>query len=336
MRRGVITFAAMMLAGAVGLPAAAQDFKDKTVRINVGSPPGTGYDTFARLVARNLGRFLPGNPNVVVTNMPGASGVNSVNYLYNLAPKDGTFIGLFDSAMPFYEAIGALGIRFKSADLSWIGSLTRGVNIISVWHTTGINTIEDAKKKEVVLGAVTGGGIMSVYPAMVNNVLGTRFKIVTGYEGSASVDLALEKGEVEARGILISSWRTGHPEWLKQKLVTPIVQIGFQRDAQLPDVPLLTDLAQNEEQARMFKFVSGPMAYERPFAGPPGLPPAILTAFRKAFEAMEKDKEFIEDATKGGVDLDPLSGDEVAKIAAEIVATPEGTVKAVKAMAGLE
>ena len=331
MRRGWAIAAAVLFASAA--PAWAQDFHDKTIKINVGSPPGTGYDTFARLVSRTLGRFLPGNPNVVVNNMPGASGVNSVNYLYNLAPKDGTFIGLFDSAMPFYEAIGQLGIRFKSADLSWIGSLTRGVNIISVWHTTGVKTIDDAKKKEIVLGAVTGGGIMSVYPAMVNAILGTKFKIVTGYEGSASVDLALQKGEVEARGILISSWRTGHPDWLKNRLVTPIVQIGFQRDAELPDVPLLVDLAQNDEQARMFKFVSGPMAYERPFAGPPGLPPEILALYRKAFADMEKDAAFIEDAKKGGVDLDPLSGEEIAKIAAEIVATPKATVEAVKAMA---
>ena len=173
-------------------------FKGKTIRLVVGTPPGGGYDTYGRLVARHLGEYLPGHPTIIVVNMAGVSGMNAVTWLYTQAPRDGSTIATFNKSMPFYQALGQQGVRFKTEELSWIGSLSQDPDLVSVWHTAGVKSIEDAKTKQVVMGA-NSGGTMTLYPALLNATLGTRFKIVTGYPGSAAVYLAIEKGEVERR-----------------------------------------------------------------------------------------------------------------------------------------
>jgi tripartite-type tricarboxylate transporter receptor subunit TctC len=313
-------------------PAHADDyFKGKTIHLVVGTPPGGGYDTYGRLVARYLPDFIPGKPVVIVTNMPGASGVKAAYYTYAVAPKDGTVIATFNKSIPFYQAMGLAGAGFRTEQMSWIASLSQTADVVAVWHTTGIKTIADATTRPVVMGADSGGGTMWGYPALLNATLGTKFRIVTGYAGGNAVNHAIEQGEVEGRGSNPwSSWKGTTPAWVKNGWIRPLIQIGLKREPDLPDVPLLIDLAKNDEQAAMFSFVSAPVAIERPFAGPPGMAPEVLAILRAAFAGMVKDPAFLADAARQNLDVDPHSGAEVAKIVADIVNAPPAIVQKVK------
>ena len=328
---------ACALAGvAVPLAAAADGFyKGKTLTLIVGTIAGGGYDANGRLVARHIGRFIPGAPNVVVQNMPGASGIKAVNFLYAIAPKDGTTIATFNSAMPFYETVGASGVQFKSTELSWIGSLSQNVNVIVVMRDTGVRTLEDAKKKEVIMGALTGGGTMSAYPILLNNLFGTKFKVVAGYSGGNEVNLAIERGEVQGRGTTPwSTWKTTRPEWVKDGRVVPLVQIGPKKDPELAamGVPLLDDLAENEEQRQIFRLLGGNTYIERPFAGPPRIPADRLEILRRAFDAVAKDPQFLADAEREQAEVDPQTGENVALLVKQIVGSPAAVIERVKAV----
>jgi tripartite-type tricarboxylate transporter receptor subunit TctC len=314
----------------VSTAAAAQDsfFAGREVRLIVGTGAGGGYDTYARLVARYLGDHIPGNPSFVVSTMPGASGVKAVNYLYSTAPKDGSVIATFNNAMPVYQAVGQPGIQFKCEELSWLASMSQLVSVVAVWHTAGVKTIEDAKKKEIIMGATGAGGTMAGYPALINHTLGTKFKIVTGYEGGNQLNLAMERGEVQGRGTLSwSSVQSIKPDWFAEKKVIPLVQIGPKKEPDLPHVPLLIELAQNDVQRQMFQFVTLPSAMERPFAGPPGIPADRVNLLRRGFDAMVKSSDFLATAKKQDIDLVPSSGEEVEKIVAAIVGTPHDIVE---------
>ncbi len=315
-------------------PAKAEDyFKGKQVRILIGTPPGGGYDAYGRLVGRHIADFIPGKPGIIITNMPGASGIKLANYLYSVAPKDGTTFAIFNKSMPFYERIGHGGIQYKSVDFSWIGSLSQAPDVVSVWHTAGVSTIDQARKQEIILGADSGGGTMSAYPLLLNATVGTRFRIVQGYEGGNAVDLAMEKGEVQGRGSNPwESWKTTRPNWVKQRLVRPLVQVGLKRDVDLPDVPLLMELATTDEQRQMFRLVSAPIGMERPFAAPPGVPVAVRDILRDAFFSMTQDKEFLADAEKLNMGIDAQGGEAVEKIVAEVIGAPDAVVQKVKAI----
>ncbi len=317
---------------------AAEDFyKGKTVRLIVGSAAGGGYDAYARLVARHLGDHLPGSPTLVVNNMPGASGVKATNYLYSIALKDGTVFGTFNSAMPFYQVLGNPGVQFKSEELSWVGSLSQAANVIAVWHATGVRTIEDAKKQEIILGALTSGGTMGAYPRLLNQTLGTKFKIVTGYESGTQVTLAIERGEVQARGTTPwTTWRATRPDWVREGKIVPIVQFGLKKDPDILQVPMLSELAQNEEQRQIFGLISANVAIERPFAAPPHVPPEVLAVLRKGFAEMARAPALLAEAERQNMDIDPLFGEDLAKAVKGIVSTPPAIAKKVNEIIGAE
>src|SRR3954453_24136841 len=331
--RSCTLIALTLLAASVSSAQAEEYFKGKTIRLVVGTPPGGGYDTYGRLVARHLHDYLPGHPTVIAVNMAGVSGMNAVSWLYTQAPRDGSTIATFNKSMPFYQALGQQGANFKTEELSWIGSLSQDPDVVSVWHKAGVKTIDDAKTRQVVMGA-NSGGTMTLYPALLNATLGTRFKIVTGYPGSAAVYLAVEKGEVDGAGSSPwSSWRVSRPHWLRDKQIIPLVQVGLKEDKDLADVPRLIDLAQNDEQQQMFTFVSAPAAIERPYAGPPGMPAEALDLYRRGFAEMVKDTKFRDEVFRLNLDLDPQSGSEVAKIVTAIVTARAAIVAKVKAIA---
>jgi tripartite-type tricarboxylate transporter receptor subunit TctC len=317
-------------------PVQAQNFyAGKTVNLVIASTAGGGYDTNGRLVARHIGRFIPGTPTVIVVNMPGASGVKAVNYLYQIAPKDGTAFATFNSAMPYLERIGSPGVAFKSAELSWIGNLSQSVQAVTMWSASGIKTLEDATKKEVIMGALGEAGTMVQFPLLLNSVFGTKFKVIRGYEGGASVDLAMERGEVQGRGAgAWYTWNNTHPEWVRDGKVVALVQIGPRKHPDIPNVPLLIDLAKTEEQRQMFQLLSGNIVLERPFAAPPKIPTDRLEMLRTAFEKMVKDPQFLADAAKMDTDLDPNTGAQTEKIVADIIATPQPVVDKLKAAIG--
>jgi tripartite-type tricarboxylate transporter receptor subunit TctC len=331
-------FAVACLAGFGLLPglqsASAQEnfFAGKTIRIIVGTGSGGGYDGAARLTARYLGKYIPGNPSFVVENMPGASGIKATNFLYEAAPKDGTVLATVNNSMPVYQAISQPGVRFKAEELNWIGSLLQTATTISIWHTAGVKTIDEAKRKEVIMGATGAAGTKAAYPQLLNNTLGTKFKIVTGYEGGNTLRLAMERGEVQGDGSARwSSWKSTKPEWLRDNKVIALVQIGLKKDDDLPNVPLLTELAQNEEQRRMFEFISQPIAMQQPFVGPPGIPADRVILLRRAFDAMTRDPAFRKEVEQLDLELDPVSGEEVQKIVRAIVETPSDIVQKVQA-----
>jgi tripartite-type tricarboxylate transporter receptor subunit TctC len=324
-----------------GSPALAQNaaafFKGREVKLIVGTGAGGGYDTYARLTARFLPKHMPGNPLFVVQTMPGASGVKAVNYLYAAAPKDGSVIATFNNSMAVYQALGQPGIQFKCEELSWIGSLSEVVNTIAVWHTAGVRTIEDAKQKEIIMGATGAGGTMATYPALLNGALGTRFKIVTGYEAGHQVDMAMERGEVQGRGSNPwASYKAVRPDWVRDGKIVPLVQVGMTKDADLPHVPRLVDLATNDEQRRMFEFVSTDVAMERPYAGPPGMPADRLQAYRRGFEQMTKDPEFLAVVKQQDLDINLHTGEEVEKMVRHTTSTPPEIIAKVKEAVALK
>jgi len=332
-----VLFAAV-LAATIGAntarPAAADDyFKGKTIRIIAGSEAGGMYDTFGRLVSRHLADHLPGKPTIVVADMPGASGVRATNYLHEVAPKDGTVLATFNKSMPFYQAMGEGGIRFKAQEFSWIGALSQTNDTVAVWHTTGVKTIEDAKRREIIMGALSYIGTNWTYPVLLNALIGTKFKIVTGYPSGIAVDHAMEKGEVEGRGSnQWAAWKAIHPDWVREKKIVPLVQVGLGKEVELPDVPLLSELAQGEEQRRMLQFVSEAAAIDGPLAGPPGIPVEAFAVLRTAFNTMTKEAAFRAEAEKLSIDLGPLPGEAVEKIVASIMSTPPATVEKVKSI----
>ena len=312
------------------VPVVAQEsfFTGREVKVIVGTGAGGGYDTYARLVTRFLGNHISGNPTFVIQAMPGASGIKAVNYLYSVAPKDGSVIAIFNGYMPVYQAIGQSGIQFKSEELSWIAAMSKVVNVLAVWYMTGVKTIEEAKTKEVILGATGASGTMAGYPALLNNTIGTKFKIVTGYEGGNQINLALERGEVQGRGAVSwSSVRSLTPDWIRDKKLVPLVQVGPKKEPDLPHVPLLTDLAQDDVQRQIFAFVSAPGLLERPFAGPPNVPADRLALLRRGFEAVANDLAFLDEAKKQDIEIDLMRGEEVQKVVAAIVATPREIIE---------
>jgi tripartite-type tricarboxylate transporter receptor subunit TctC len=331
------TFALAALAAtlATALATAAANGQEflggKPIKMMVATPPGGGYDAYGRLVARHMRDYLPGRPNIIVNNMAGASGITGTNWLSEVAPKDGSVIGTFNKSEPFYQAIGQKGVRFRAQDFGWIGAMSQAPDTVNVSDRAGVRTIEDVKKKEVIIGA-DAGGTMTLFPALLNSMIGTKFKIITGYAGSAAVYLAIEKDEVQGVGSTPwTTWKATRPDWVRDGRILALVQVGLKKDPDLQDVPRLIDLAQNEEQRQLFTFVSSVAAIERPYAAPPGVPADVLATWRSAFNQAVKDPALLAEAEKMNLDLDPQDGETVAKIVNSILSTPPEIIAKVRA-----
>jgi tripartite-type tricarboxylate transporter receptor subunit TctC len=326
----VIAALGFVVAGG-GAQAQTDYYKDKTIQLVVPSTTGGGYDIYGRLVARHYGNFIPGKPRIIVQNMPGASGIKAFNYLYSIAPKDGTVIGALYSGTPFQEAMGYEGIQYKSKEFSWIGALSQVANALVVLDTAGVRNIDEAKKKEVLMGALSTIGGNAAYPLLLNHTIGTKFKLVTGYQSGTEVNLAMERGEVHGRGSNPwTSWKSSKPDWVRDGKIVPLVQIGMKKEPDLQNVPLLVDLAETPEQSRMFEFVSLSINMERPFATTPGFDRQRLQILRDSFMQMAKDSAFLADAAKNELDVDPMTGDGVEKIVASIIDMPKDIVEKTK------
>jgi tripartite-type tricarboxylate transporter receptor subunit TctC len=317
---------ALMAAGlvAVALQAAQADpvenfYHGKTVNVLIGVGAGGEYDTIARLVARHIGRFIPGHPFVVPQNMTGASGLKMINYLANVAPRDGTTIGMISEGMPSLQAVGMDGVQFDANTLAWVGAIAPTVETMTVWHATGVSTLEGARQKEIVTGATARGSITYTFPTLMNELFGTRFKLVTGYSGGNQINLAMERGEVEARNNTWSSWKVTRPSWVAEHKINILAQSG-PRPADL-DAPLLADLAQNDGDRRLIELVLSGCALGRPLALTPGVPAERIAAVRAAFDAAMKDPEFLAEAKTLNFEVDPIPGTTLQTTVAKIVAT---------------
>jgi tripartite-type tricarboxylate transporter receptor subunit TctC len=321
-RRTLLALAFCLAAGTAHADEVADFFKGKTVNVLIGVSPGGEYDLQARLVARYIGRHIPGNPTVVAQNMTGAGGLTEANFLYNVAPKDGTYIGMIQNALPVMQAVGLPGPQFDSAKFNWIGSIAATVETLAVWHTSGVKTIEDARQKEIVIGAVGKGGITDTFPRMINEFAHTKFKIVVGYPGGNDVNLAMERGEVAGRNNTWSSWKVTKSKWLKDKLITIIAYEG-PKPSDIGDVPSVQELASTPEEKQAIRLVAAGTLFGRPLTAPPGVPANRVAALREAFLATMKDPDFVKEAAASDIEIDPVPGAEMQKIAAELIATPQ-------------
>ena len=321
----VLSNLAMVIGGAAARAqdAVADHFRGKTIDMYIGYATGGGYDAYGRLVARFLGDFLPGKPKLVPRNMPGGGGRVLAGYMFNVAPHDGTALAMADQSLVLQQAIGDPTILFDSNKLNWIGNPAADNNTIAVWSATGVKTFEDATRKEVVIGA-TGPNTSSQMAQLTNALLGTKFKIVSGYPGGNDINLAMEKGEVGGRASSPwATWKATRPDWVRDGKIIVIAQIGLTRAPDLPDVPLLTDLARNDEDRAVIRLISAPATIGRPVFTTPGVPEATLRALRQGFDAMVKYAPFNEEAAREKLDINPVSGEELQKIVHDLVATPK-------------
>jgi len=327
MRNSIMKGAMLLALGAVGLnaPARAQDvadfYKTKNVELFIGYSVGGGYDIYGRLVARHIGRFLPGSPTVIPRNMEGAGSVRLTNWLYGAAARDGSVIGTISRGVPFDPILGRPGSQFEAVKFSWIGSANDEVSMCMVMASTGVTTFEDLKKKEIVVGAAGASSDDDQFPRVINAVLGTTMRVISGYPGGNDISLAMERGEVQGRcGWSWSSLKSTHGHWVKDKKVTLLAQLGLSKHADLPNVPSIMDFARTSEDKAMLRLIFARQGLGRPFLAPPGIPAERLVALRKAFDATMKDADFLADADKGKMEINPLTGPQVEALVAQVYA----------------
>jgi tripartite-type tricarboxylate transporter receptor subunit TctC len=307
----------------------AEFYRGKNLNVYIGVGVGGEYDIQARLVARHIGKYIPGNPTVVPQNMTGAGGLRMINYLYVVAPKDGLSIGMIANSFPAMQAAGIAGVQFDAAKMQWLGTIAPGVETMAVWSTTGIKTIEDARRREVVAGASARGAITFFYPQMMNDLLGTKFKIVTGYTGGNQINLAMERGEVEARNNSWSSWKATKADWIKEKKITVIAQAG-PRAPDL-DAPSVEDAARTPEERLLIELLTSGAQLGRPFATNEA-PADRVAALRAAFASTMKDPEFISEAQGLGFEVDPIQGEKMQGIVEKVLSTPKDVAAKAKGL----
>ena len=318
----------------VGHAQSAADFyKGKNVDLYIGYSAGGGYDVYARSLARHMGRFIPGNPTIVPKNMPGAGSLVLANWLYNVAPKDGTAFGIIGRGTGFDPLLGSTKAQFDAAKFNWIGSMNDEVSVCVAWHTTGITKLEQVKQNELTVGGTGPAADTDQFPKVLNATIGTKFKIIAGYPGGNDIDLAMERGEVMGRcGWSWSSVTATHQNWIDEKRINVLVQLSLSKHPDLLKVPLVMDFAKNNEEKQIFKLVFARQPMGRPFLLPPGTPADRMVALRKAFMDTMKDGEFLADAEKMKLEINPVSGEAVQEIVQEVYQTPKSVAAAVADM----
>lgn len=318
------------------LGAVADDgfFRGKTITIINSTGNGGSYFNLAQSVARYMPRYIEGAPSMIVKSMPGAGNVLATNFMYNAAPKDGTHIATINNSIPLHQVINGRGVQYDATKFNWLGSTGTYNSVAYVWHTAGVRSVKDLDKKEVLLGGTGPGSSIVIYPAAMNRILGSKFKFVLGYKSTHEIDIAMERGEVQARTGSYTGLRSDHPDWISQKKVDIILQIGGKRDPELPDVPLLHELARNDAEREILKLISSPISLGRPYLAPPGIPDVRLATLRRAFMATLRDPGFLSEAKKLDHEIDPITAEEVAQIVSETINAPMAAIAVAKEIMG--
>ncbi len=338
-----MSIAAVVATLAVGAhPAAAQSVADfyrgKTVIVVVSTSTGGGYDAMARAIARRIGQHVPGNPAVVVRNMPGAGGITAVNWLYNAAEKDGSVIGLVQNGTPLEPLFGTKEARYDATKFNWLGTPSYEVSMVLLWHTVPVNTVEDLKSRETNVGASGANSTPAFYTRLLNATLGTKMKLINGYPGQNDAFLAMERGELDGYpSVFYSALTSTRPNWLRDKLAKPIVQYGPQRLKELPNVPFAPDLLSNADDKLMMQAAFAPQALGRPLLLPPSVPADRVAAMRKALADTFTDPEFKADAAKIGLIVNaPQTGEQLQKVIVDAYATPSRVVERLRKLNHLQ
>lgn len=308
--------------------AGAEFYRGRTLELDISTSVGGGYDAYARLLARHVGRFIPGSPIVVAKNMEGAGGLRLANFLYNAAPKDGTtFATLYRGAI-FDPLLGGKGAQFDATRFTYIGSANDEVSVCVAWHTSGVTSFEQVLAKELVVGASGPSADTYQFPKIVNGVLGTKFKIIAGYAGGNDVDLAMERGEVQGRcGWSWSSLKSTRASWLAEKKINILFQMGLAKHPDLPDVPLVLDLAASDEGKAILKLIFARQVMAWPYIAPPDIPEDRAAALRFAFMQTMKDKEFMAEAAKSKLEIRPVTGASIQELVQDVYASPAPIVQ---------
>jgi tripartite-type tricarboxylate transporter receptor subunit TctC len=326
---GAALLSVTMLGAGLGAEPARADaiadfYRGKQIRVLVRTLPATDYDAYSRLIARFMGRYIPGNPSMIVVNMTGGGGIVAANYMAEVAPRDGTVIGIVSQGLAADQALGqSPQLKANLREFNWIANVVFSNQLLVTWHTSQTKTLEQAKQRVTTIGT-TGAGSASVqYPLFYNSLLGTKFKIITGYRSGAEIDLAMERGEVEGRGTNpYSSYMATHPDWIPQNKLNLLVQAGVEKEPDLPNVPLILELPVPERDRQLLEFMARSSTVGRPLATTPGVPADRVAALRHAFEAMTKDPDFIAAAEKEKLDVRPQSGNKIAEIIFGLLDTP--------------
>jgi tripartite-type tricarboxylate transporter receptor subunit TctC len=304
----------------------AEFYKDKQIKLIISSGAGGGYDAYARTFARHASKHIPGNPVLIPQNMPGAGGLRAANYLYTVAPKDGSVIAVVHRGVPMAPVLGIKSAEYDVTKFNWIGSFNNEVSVCIAWHTAPQNTIADVQKTELIIGG-SGANDTEIYPTAMNNILKTKFRIISGYPSGTAVNLAMERGEVNGRcGWSWTSVITEHLDWVKEKKIKLLMQMSLSKHPDLPDVPLAVDLARSEQDQQILELIFARQVMGRPVVMPPETPADRVAAIRKAFEDTLKDPAFIADADKQRLELTSVTGADVEKLIRKIYATPRTVV----------
>jgi len=302
-------------------------YKDKNIELFISSGPGGGYDAYARILARHMAKHIPGNPNIVIKNLEGAGGLRLANMLYNTAPKDGTSFGTMYRSAAFEPLFGNKAAQFDATRFTWLGSASSEISVCVAWHTSGVTSFEHLQARELVVGTTGRGSDSFLFTSIINGVLGSKMRMVAGYRSGNDMNLAMERGEVGGRcGWSWSSIRASNQNWIDEKKVHMLVQIGLGKHPDLPNVPSVMDLAENAEDEQILKLLFARQTMAYPFLAPPDLPPERANALRAAFAATMQDKDMIADAHRSNLDLLPVSGAAVEELVRNVYAAPPALV----------
>ena len=333
MKRALLALAVSLVAG--GSTLAEEDvaafFRGKTLRLIVGIGVGSGYDINARLLARHMAGHIPGQPTIVVQNQPGAGSLTMTNAPYNTGPFDGTVMGASFNGMPTTPLLQPTGVRFDPVKFNWLGSTNRETQVMYVWHTAPAQVLEDMRSKQTVMGAQAPGSTQFDYPVLADKLFGFKFKVVTGYESTPKIHLAMESGEVDGTIANWSTLKAINTNWITEKKIRILAQWALQKSGELDDVPLFLDVANTEGERAALRLMLARLEYGRPFFLPPNVPAARIEALRRAFDATMKDPAYLAEADKLKIDVEPLSGEQVAALVEQVSRTPADTVARVRA-----
>ena len=334
MFRSMARLAAASLIAATGLTGAARaqsETFDKPITIYVAGTAGGGIDLLARALARHMGKYLQGAPNMVVQDMPGAGGIRAAGFLAEAAPRDGTAIGTFAGGPVIEPLIGARNPGYDMSKFTWVGAVSKDVGVCLSYGTTPFKTIEDLRDKQMIVAGTGAGSDSDTYPIILNEVLKTKIKLITGYLGTKETIMAIETGEAHGRcSVAYSALKMARPDWLRDKKINVIMQFGLEKSSELPDVPLVLDFVKNTEDRQLMELLMGTMAVARPFMAPPGVPEGRATALRRAFDKTMKDEGFLAEAKQLQLDVEPTAGEEAQKIVQAMYATPKAVVERAK------
>jgi tripartite-type tricarboxylate transporter receptor subunit TctC len=323
--RVALAGAALMSFGSAAAADEASDFyRGRTITVIVGFGAGGGYDLYARLLAHYLGNHIAGQPNVVVQNMEGAGSVRAANYVYSVAPKDGTVIAAVNQNMPMYQMLGGAGAQFNAVDINWLGSMASSNGTLYTWYQSGIKSLEDAKSRDVLLGGAGTTSDSYIYPTLLNGLIGTRFKVINGYAGTKEIHLALERGEVMGRGgNTWASLTSSNQDWVDQKKINILVQIGFKSEPEITQVPLLIDVVKTPPEKQIVTVVTLPTALGYTNWLAPEVPASRMKLLRAAYDATMQDKAFLAEAAKHAMMIRPQTGAEIEALIKQAAAVPK-------------